>query len=284
MSETIQKVGVLGAGTMGHGIAHVCATAGFDVVLYDVTAEAAKTGLEKIRKNLEVGVEKGKVTPAARDAALAKVSSTADLRSVAGCQLVIEAVPEKIALKQELFQKLSAICAPDAVLASNTSSLSLTEIAAAAKHPERVVGLHFFNPVHLMKLLEVVRAYQTSDATLAKAKAFGERIGKQLVVVKDSPGFASTRLGLAIGLEAIRMVEEGVGSPEDIDRAMELGYGHPMGPLKLGDLVGLDVRLNIAEYLYAELGSPTFRPPQLLKKMVRAGKLGKKSGEGFYRY
>lgn len=284
MSETIQKVGVLGAGTMGHGIAHVCATAGFDVVLYDVTAEAAKTGLEKIRKNLEVGVEKGKVTPAARDAALAKVSSTADLSSVAGCQLVIEAVPEKIALKQELFQKLSAICAPDAVLASNTSSLSLTEIAAAAKHPERVVGLHFFNPVHLMKLLEVVRAYQTSDATLAKAKAFGERIGKQLVVVKDSPGFASTRLGLAIGLEAIRMVEEGVGSPEDIDRAMELGYGHPMGPLKLGDLVGLDVRLNIAESLYAELGSPTFRPPQLLKKMVRAGKLGKKSGEGFYRY
>lgn len=281
---TLTLVGVLGAGTMGHGIAHVCATAGLDVVLYDVTLEQAKAGVAKIQKNLDVGVEKKKVTAADRDAALKRITPTASLADTAPCQLVIEAVPEKMELKQRLFKELSAICAPDALLASNTSSLSLTEIAAAATHPERVVGMHFFNPVHLMKLLEIVRAYQTSDASIAAARAFGEKIGKQLVVVKDSPGFASTRLGIAVGLEAVRMLEEGVASAEDIDRAMELGYGYPMGPLKLGDLVGLDVRLAIAEYLYAELGSPTFRPPQLLKKMVRAGKLGKKSGEGFYKY
>jgi 3-hydroxybutyryl-CoA dehydrogenase len=281
---TITHVGVLGAGTMGHGIAHVCAASGLEVVLYDVTFAMAQAGLEKIRKNLEVGVEKKKVTPEDRDAALKRITLTAALTDLRLCQLVIEAVPEKMELKQKLFKELSDICAPDALLASNTSSLSLTEIAAAAKNPQRVVGMHFFNPVHLMKLLEIVRAYQTSDGSIAGALAFGEKIGKQLVVVKDSPGFASTRLGVAVGLEAVRMLEEGVATAEDIDRAMELGYGHPMGPLKLGDLVGLDVRLAIAEYLYAELGSPTFRPPQLLKKMVRAGKLGKKSGEGFYKY
>ena len=280
----ITHVGVLGAGTMGHGIAHVSATAGFEVLLYDVTLELAQTGVAKIRKNLEVGVEKKKVTPADRDAALQRIKPTASLSDLAGCQLTIEAVPEKIELKQKLFAQLSALCAPDALLASNTSSLSLTEIAAAATQPQRVVGMHFFNPVHLMKLLEVVRAFQTSDETIAAARAYAEKIGKQVVVVKDSPGFASTRLGVAVGLEAVRMLEEGVATAEDIDRAMELGYGYPMGPLKLGDLVGLDVRLAIAEYLYAELGSPTFRPPQLLKKMVRAGKLGKKSGEGFYKY
>ena len=281
---TITHVGVLGAGTMGHGIAHVCATAGLEVVLYDVTLPLAQAGVEKIRQNLEIGVEKKKVTPADRDAALKRITPTGALSDVGPCQLVIEAIPEKMELKQKVFRELSSICAPEALLASNTSSLSLTEIAASATHPHRVVGMHFFNPVHLMKLLEVVRAYQTSEASIATARAFGEKIGKQLVVVKDSPGFASTRLGVAVGLEAVRMLEEGVASAEDIDRAMELGYGYPMGPLKLGDLVGLDIRLAIAEYLYAELGSPTFRPPQLLKKMVRAGKLGKKSGEGFYKY
>jgi 3-hydroxybutyryl-CoA dehydrogenase len=280
----ISHVGVLGAGTMGHGIAHVSAAAGYEVFLYDVTLVLAQTGVSKIRKNLEVGVEKGKVKPADRDAAMARINPTDSLKDMAPCQLVIEAVPEKMELKQKVFRELSTICAPTALLASNTSSLSLTEIAAAATNPARVVGLHFFNPVHLMKLLEVVRAFQTSDETIAEARAYGEKIGKQLVVVKDSPGFASTRLGVAVGLEAVRMLEEGVASAEDIDRAMELGYGYPMGPLKLGDLVGLDIRLAIAEYLYAELGSPTFRPPQLLKKMVRAGKLGKKSGEGFYKY
>lgn len=280
----ITHVGVVGAGTMGHGIAHVSAAAGFEVVLYDVTLELAQAGLSKIRQNLELGVEKKKVAPADRDAALQRIKPTASLSALAGCQLTIEAIPEKMELKQKLFRELCGLCAPEALLASNTSSLSLTEIAAAATNPSRVLGMHFFNPVHLMKLLEVVRAYQTSDETIAAARAYAEKIGKQVVVVKDSPGFASTRLGVAVGLEAVRMLEEGVASAEDIDRAMELGYGYPMGPLKLGDLVGLDVRLAIAEYLYAELGSPTFRPPQLLKKMVRAGKLGKKSGEGFYKY
>jgi len=283
MSE-LKRVGVIGAGTMGHGIAQVSAQAGFDVVLYDVTSAAADAGRAKIEKTLAVGVEKKKVTPEARDAALAKISTADSLEALKGCQLVVEAAPEKLALKQELFKQLSTICAADTILASNTSSLSLTEIAAAASNPGRVVGLHFFNPVHLMKLLEVVRAFQTSDETLATVRAFGTAIGKELIVVKDSPGFASSRLGVALGLEATRMLEEGVASAEDIDRAMKLGYGHPMGPLELGDLVGLDVRLAIAEYLYAETGSATFRPPQLLKKMVRAGKLGKKSGEGFYRY
>jgi 3-hydroxybutyryl-CoA dehydrogenase len=284
MSRTITQVGVVGAGTMGHGIAHVSALAGLEVQLFDVTLAAAQAGREKVRANLEVGVSKGKVTAADSEAALARIRCVDQLEALAGCQLVIEAIPEKLALKQELFRALSALCAPDAVLASNTSSLSLTEIAAAATHPGRVVGLHFFNPVHLMKLLEVVRAFQTADETLERVRGYGAAIKKELIVVKDSPGFASSRLGVALGLEAIRMLEEGVGSAADIDRAMKLGYGHPMGPLELGDLVGLDVRLAIAEYLFAETGSPSFRPPQLLKKMVRAGKLGKKSGEGFYTY
>ncbi|MBL8952912.1 MAG: 3-hydroxyacyl-CoA dehydrogenase family protein [Myxococcaceae bacterium] len=284
MSKDIKKVGVLGAGTMGHGIAHVSATSGHEVVLYDIKPELTAKGLASITKNLDVGVEKKKVTPEDRTAALGRIKTSSTLNDVAGCDLIIEAVPEKIELKQQLFRELSAIVDEDCVLASNTSSLSLTEIAAAATHPRRVIGMHFFNPVHLMKLLELVRAYQTDDPTLERVRHFGEKIGKQLIVVEDSPGFASTRLGLAVGLEAIRMLEERVASAEDIDRAMELGYGYPMGPLKLGDLVGLDIRLNIAEYLYKELGTPTFRPPQLLKKMVRAGKLGKKSGEGFYRY
>lgn len=284
MSLSITQVGVVGAGTMGHGIAHVSAQAGFGVVLFDLTPEAAQAGLAKVKKNLEVGVEKGKVTAADRDAALARIEPTSELSALARCQLVIEATPEKLALKQALFGELSSICAADAILASNTSSLSLTEIASAATDPARVVGLHFFNPVHLMKLLEVVLAFQTSPETLEAVKAYGAAIKKELIVVKDSPGFASSRLGVATGLEAIRMLEEGVASAADIDRAMELGYGHPMGPLRLGDLVGLDVRLAIAEYLFAETGSPAFRPPQLLKKLVRAGKLGKKSGEGFYKY
>ena len=284
MSRTITKVGIVGAGTMGHGIAHVTALSGLEVRLYDVTLAAAQAGKAKIQANLEAGVSKGKVTAADCTAALSRITCVDALAQLADCQLVIEAIPEKLALKQDLFKTLSGLCAEDAILASNTSSLSLTEIAAAATNPKRVVGLHFFNPVHLMKLLEVVRAFQTSDETLEAVKAFGAAIKKELIVVKDSPGFASSRLGVALGLEATRMLEEGVATVADIDRAMKLGYGHPMGPLELGDLVGLDVRLAIAEYLYAETGSPTFRPPQLLKKMVRAGKLGKKSGEGFYTY
>jgi 3-hydroxybutyryl-CoA dehydrogenase len=280
----IQTVGVVGAGTMGHGIAQVAATAGYQVLLYDVTLQAADAGREKIAAHLAKGVEKGKLGAADRDAALQRLRTVDALSALAPCELVIEAIPEDLGLKQALYRELSRVCAPTAILATNTSSLSLTDLAAAATHPERVVGMHFFNPVPVMKLLELVAAHQTSEGTLAVAQAVGERMGKQTIRVQDHPGFASSRLGIALGMEAVRMLEEGVASAEDIDRAMELGYGHPMGPLKLTDLVGLDVRLAIAEYLYKELGTPTFRPPRLLKKMVRAGKLGKKSGQGFYRY
>jgi 3-hydroxybutyryl-CoA dehydrogenase len=280
----IKTIAVLGAGTMGHGIAQVAAQAGYQAFLYDVSRDLAERGVRKISENLKLGVDKGKVKPEDRDTALARITPVDDLEAVSGCDLVIEAIPEDLSLKRGLFQKLSELCASTAILASNTSSLSLTDIAAAARGPERVVGMHFFNPVHLMKLLEIVRAYQTSDATVQAVRGVGNRMSKQMIEVKDRPGFASTRLGVALGLQAVRMLEEGVATAEDIDRAMELGYGHPMGPLKLADLVGLDVRLAIAEYLYKELGSDAFRPPQLLKQMVRAGKLGRKTGEGFYKY
>jgi len=280
----IKTIAVLGAGTMGHGIAQVAAQAGYQAFLYDVSRDLAEKGVRKISENLKLGVDKGKVSPEERDAALARITPVDDLEAVSRCDLLIEAIPEDLSLKRSLFKKLSELCAPTAILASNTSSLSLTDIASAARGPERVVGMHFFNPVHLMKLLEIVRAYQTSDGTVQAVRGVGTRMGKQMIEVRDRPGFASTRLGVALGLQAVRMLEEGVATAEDIDRAMELGYGHPMGPLKLADLVGLDVRLAIAEYLYKELGSDAFRPPQLLKQMVRAGKLGRKTGEGFYKY
>lgn len=280
----ISTIGVVGAGTMGHGIAHVAAAAGFRVLLYDTKLELAQQGLSKVEANLEHGVKKGKVTDDAKRAALSRLTATEALPDLRDCELVVEAVPEKMELKQKLFMELAGLVAGTAILATNTSSLSVTEIASAVPSPERVVGMHFFNPVHLMKLLEIVRAYQTSDETLAAVKAVGAKLGKELIVVRDSPGFASSRLGIALGMEAIRMLEEGVASAEDIDRAMELGYGHPMGPLKLTDLVGLDVRLAIGEYLHKELGNPAFRPPQLLKQLVRAGRLGKKVGKGFYSY
>jgi 3-hydroxybutyryl-CoA dehydrogenase len=240
--------------------------------------------LQRISENLQRGIEKGKVKQQDKELILKRLKAVANLLELAECGLIIEAIPEDLALKRSIFTKLSEVCSPRTILASNTSSLSVSEIAAAASHPERVVGMHFFNPVHIMRLLEIVRAEPTSDATIETVRGVAGRLGKETIVVRDRPGFASSRLGLALGLEAIRMVEQGVASPEDIDRAMELGYGYPMGPLKLGDLVGLDVRLAIAEYLHRELRSEVFRPPQLLKDMVSAGKLGRKSGEGFYKY
>jgi 3-hydroxybutyryl-CoA dehydrogenase len=283
MSE-IKSVGVLGAGTMGHGIAQVAAQAGYRTLLYDVTTDLAQRGLRRIAENLQRGIEKGKVKPEDREQVLGRLRAVADLPELAQCDLIIEAIPEDLALKRSIFTRLSEVCSTRTILASNTSSLSVSEIAAAASHPERVLGMHFFNPVHIMRLLEIVRAEPTSDATVETVRRVAGSLGKETIVVRDRPGFASSRLGLALGLEAIRMVEQGVASAEDIDRAMELGYGYPMGPLKLGDLVGLDVRLSIAEYLHQELRSEVFRPPQLLKDMVSAGKLGRKSGEGFYKY
>lgn len=281
----MQRVTVLGAGTMGRGIAQVAAQAGFDVVLRDVDAEALRRGLELIRTTLDAGVEKGKVLPAEREATLARIRTETDpAKAVMDADLVIEAAPEDIQLKRRIFREVDAAAPRAAILATNTSSLSISSIAAATDFAERVVGMHFFNPPHLLKLVEVVRGDATSDATVDGAVEAARRMGKEPIVVKDSPGFASSRLGIALGLEAIRMVEEGVASAADIDKAMELGYNHPMGPLKLTDLVGLDVRLAIAEHLHRALRSEAFRPPELLKTMVKDGKLGRKRGEGFYRY
>jgi 3-hydroxybutyryl-CoA dehydrogenase len=285
MSSSVAKITVLGAGTMGHGLAQVSAASGFETTLYDLSDEFVRKALEKIGANLQQGIAKGKVTDEERDATLARLStSTESAEALSRADLVIEAAPERMNVKLELVDQANRFAPDHAIFATNTSSLSVTEIAAAAKSPERVIGMHFFNPPYVLKLLEIVRAQQTSDETLATVRGVGERMAREMIVVNDSPGFATSRLGLAIGLEAMRMLQEGVGTAEDIDRAMELGYRHPMGPLKLTDLVGLDVRLAIAEYLHEELGGEQFRPPQILRKMVRAGKLGKKTGEGFHKW
>jgi 3-hydroxybutyryl-CoA dehydrogenase len=283
-TSPITTVAVLGAGTMGHGIAQVCAMAGYTARMYDVSQEAADAGLAKLGKNLDKGVAKGKVSEEQRSATLERISAHADLgEAVAAAGLVVEAVPEKLELKQQLLKQCAEHLGDDAVLGTNTSSLSIARIASVVPNPSRVIGLHFFNPVHIMKLLEIVVGESTSDAVLATCQEFGKAIGKECITVKDAPGFATSRLGLVIGLEAIRMVAQGVASAEDIDKAMTLGYGFPMGPLRLTDLVGLDVRLHIAEYLSEHLQpGDHFKPPQLLRDMVADGKLGKKSGQGFY--
>ena len=276
---------VIGAGVMGHGIAQIAAMAGFDTILTDTNEDALDKGLGQVRHNLDKGVARGKVSEDARETTLTNLSGSTALEDVVSdARVVIEAVPEKLELKAQIFNVLGELAPADALLGTNTSSLSITAIASATKVPARVIGMHFFNPVHIVTLLEIVTGLQTSDATLERARALGETLGRQMIVVRDSPGFATSRLGLVLGLEAIRMLEAGVASAEDIDRAMELGYRHPMGPLKLTDLVGLDTRLKIAEALHRELGGEQFRPPPLLRQMVRAGRLGKKSGRGFYEW
>jgi 3-hydroxybutyryl-CoA dehydrogenase len=278
----IQRAAVLGAGTMGHGIAQVLAMCGIETRLYDVDSAAVARGLSSVTANLEVGVQRGKVTPEVCRQTLARLRGTTELAEAVGdVNLVIEAAPERLELKRAIFAQLGEHCGPGVLLASNTSSLPVTELAVAATHPERVIGMHFFNPVHIMKLVEVVETERSSEQAVVAAMELARRMGKDPIRVKDAPGFASSRLGIAIGLEAIRMVEAGVASAEDIDKAMTLGYGFPMGPLKLTDLVGLDVRLSIAEFLERELGE-RFAPPQLLRDMVQRGELGKKSGRGFY--
>jgi 3-hydroxybutyryl-CoA dehydrogenase len=280
----VQRVLVVGAGVMGTGIAQVAARAGYRTELFDVAAGAAQRAMERIGESLGRAVEKSRCTAKERDEALARLAVAPDLdTAAAAADLIIEAAPEDLQLKKDLFARLSRAARPEAILASNTSSLPVTALASAARQPNRVIGLHFFNPVPVMKLLEIVQGERTDPMVVTACRAVGARMGKEVVVVRDAPGFATSRLGIAVALEAIRMVEEGVASPEEIDRAIELGYGHPMGPLKLTDHVGLDVRLAIAEHLHAELGE-RFRPPQLLRRMVRAGKLGKKTGEGFYKY
>ncbi len=281
------RVVVIGAGTMGHGIAQVAAVAGSAVALHDVTVAATERGLDAIRRNLQIGVDKGKLTPEARDAALARLRPAASLpAAVADADLIVEAVPELPDLKRQILVQVAAAAGAAAVLASNTSSIPLRILAEPLPPAAqaRLCGMHFFNPVHLQPLLEVVRADTTDDAVLERVVAYARQLGKEPIVVRDVAGFASSRLGLALGLEAIRMLEEGVASAADIDRAMTLGYRHPMGPLALTDLVGLDVRLAIAETLAREIDPVRFAPPQLLRDLVAAGKLGKKTGQGFYPY
>lgn len=277
------RVGIVGAGTMGHGIAQVCAMAGMEVVLYDLTAEAVDHGLTKIKANLDKGVDRGKVDPELRESSLGRVSGTTELEQVGqDADLVVEAIPERLELKQDLFRSLAAYTPEGTVYGTNTSSLSVARIAEAAPDPSKVIGLHFFNPVHIMKLLEIVHHAGTDPDVMERCARFGEQIGKECIRIADFPGFATSRLGVCLGMEAIRMVEQGVGSPEDIDKAMVLGYRHPVGPLKLTDMVGLDVRMHIGEYLARELGNAAFEPPDLMRKMVAEGRLGRKSGRGFY--
>jgi 3-hydroxybutyryl-CoA dehydrogenase len=265
--RAIDTIAVIGAGTMGRGIAQLAATSGFSVRIVDADEEALSRGVAAIADMLGVLVEKKKLLPAERGAALRRLSPAASIEEgVADADLVVEAVPEEIDL------------------ASNTSSLSIGRIADATRRPSSCVGMHFFNPVPVMPLLEVVRGDATSEETVSVALEVGRRLGKEPIVVRDTPGFATSRLGVLLGLEAIRMLEQGVASAEDIDKAMTLGYRHPMGPLRLTDLVGLDVRLAIAEHLHHELRSEAFRPPDLLRRMVAEGKIGKKCGEGFYRW
>ena len=279
------RVVVVGAGTMGHGIAHVAAAAGYDVTLVDTTDELVQRGLDKVRANLQGGIDRGKLTAEARDATLARLRGATDLEAAArDAALLIEAIPERIELKADLFARAERVAPQDAILASNTSSLSITGLQERLDRPQRMLGLHFFNPVHIMQLVEVVRGQYTDEEVVRAGVEFARALGREPIVVNDAPGFASSRLGIALGLEAMRMVEEGVASPADIDKAMELGYRHPMGPLKLTDLVGLDVRLDIARYLHAELGTDRFKPPAILERLVAEGKLGKKSGEGFYKW
>jgi 3-hydroxybutyryl-CoA dehydrogenase len=284
MSTRLRKVAVLGTGTMGQGIAQICAAHGMQAALYDVVAAQIDKAIASVGAQLDKLVTKGKLSGEQRTATLAGLVKSPDLeRACADAELVIEAAPELMDLKVELLGRALPSCPSDALIASNTSSLSITELGRRIGAAARTVGLHFFNPPPVMPLLEVVRGLETSEPSVERALAFAREIGKEPIVVRDFPGFASSRLGVALGAEAMRMLESGVASARDIDRAMELGYRHPMGPLKLTDLVGLDVRLAILEHLYRELGDQ-FRPPTILRQMVRAGRLGKKAGIGFYRW
>lgn len=278
----IERIAVIGAGTMGHGIAQAAAQAGYATVLCDINEELIVAALEKIEATLSKGVELGKVDADDAAAARRRIDATTDLDTLGDVDMVIEAIPEDLELKRATFARLERVCPPGTVFATNTSSLSVAAIAAGLSEPGRLLGTHFFNPVHLMELIEIVRHDATPDEVVDQAVAVGEAMGKTPIIVRDFPGFASSRLGVVLGLEAMRMVEQGVAAPADIDTAMELGYRHPMGPLKLTDLVGLDVRLAIARYLHEELASEAFRPPAILERMVAEGRLGKKSGHGFY--
>jgi len=280
----LKRVGVVGCGLMGSGIAQVSAQAGIETWVREVDQTFLDKGLGRIRKFLEDGIAKGKGTAEDRDKILGNLKGTVKLEDLAPCELVVEAVVESMDLKREVFSTLDRALAPDAVLASNTSSLSITEIAACTKHPERVLGLHFFNPVPLMKLVEIIRALPTGEAAFARARGYVEQLGKTAVLAKDTPGFVVNRLLVPYLLDAVRLLDSGIASREDIDNGMKLGCGYPMGPLTLLDFVGLDTTYYIANIMFEEFRQPHFAPPPLLKRMVLAGYLGRKSGRGFYEY
>ncbi|WP_043266145.1 3-hydroxyacyl-CoA dehydrogenase family protein [Streptomyces sp. CT34] len=280
-----KKLAVIGAGLMGSGIAQVSAQAGWDVVLRDVTDEALARGKGGIRSSYEKFVAKGKLDASAAEQALARITTTTDLDAVADADVVVEAVFEKIEVKREIFQALDKLAKDDAVLASNTSAIPITKIAAATSRPERVVGTHFFSPVPMMQLCELVRGYKTSDETLAAAREFAESVGKTCVVVnRDVAGFVTTRLISALVVEAARLYESGVASAEDIDTACKLGFGHAMGPLATADLTGVDILLHATENIYTESQDEKFAPPEIMRRMVDAGDIGRKSGQGFYEH
>nr|MDT0658307.1 3-hydroxyacyl-CoA dehydrogenase family protein [Micromonospora sp. DSM 115978] len=279
------RLGIVGAGLMGSGIAQVAAQAGWQVVLRDLDEAATRRGIDGIRVSLEKFAAKGRLDPADVEPVLDRITPTTDLTAVADADIVVEAVFERLEVKQEVFRALDKVCRPDAVLATNTSAIPVTQIAAVTERPESVVGTHFFSPVPMMKLCELVRGYKTSDATLATARAFAEEIGKTCVVVnRDIAGFVTTRLIAALVVEAVKLVESGVVSPEDLDTACRLGFGHAMGPLATTDLTGVDVLLHATKNIYTDTADEKFFPPELLQRMATAGDLGRKTGQGFYTY
>jgi 3-hydroxybutyryl-CoA dehydrogenase len=280
----IERIGIVGAGTMGNGIAQVCAAAGLDVTMADISDAALKRGLSVVSSSLERLVNKQKMTDADRQAALARIATTTDNAKLADCDLVIEAATENEELKIRILKDLCAKLRPQALVATNTSSISITKLAAATDRPERFIGMHFFNPVPLMALLELIRGLQTSDETHAGAEAFAKRIGKVSITAKNSPGFAVNRILCPMINEAIFALQEGLATAEDIDAGMKLGCNHPIGPLALADMIGLDTMLSVMEVFYAGFNDPKYRAAPLLKEMVAAGRLGRKTGQGFYKY
>ena len=282
--QAIERVGVIGAGTMGNGIAQACATAGVDVVMVDIAQAAVDRGIAAIGGSLERLQKKDKITADARVAALARIRGSTDYAALSGASLIVEAATENLELKLRILKQIDALAAPDALLASNTSSISITQLAAVVSRPERFLGMHFFNPVPMMALVELIRGLQTSDATVAATRAFAERLGKTPIVVRNSPGFVVNRILCPMINEAIFALQEGLASAEDIDNGMRLGCNHPIGPLALADMIGLDVMLAVMNVFYADFNDPKYRPAPLLKEMVAAGYLGREAKRGFYRY